>query len=341
MIAVIQTGGTIAGAAEAGKIHPRAGDALGEMIEASARQMNLAVMQEPLRAPSGKKLAARDSCDLGSADWLALQTQLHALAVGCSAIVVLHGTDTMAYTASALSFLAPRQPVPVILTGAQRPHTACDSDAAANIRLALSMAAGQYGNAEGDTLIAFGGKVMRGNRATKTASHRLDGFSGKEEATPETGLSLEDWQRQRPDDGPEPATGFANKVVSLNVAPGMPVSWLDSLGRDGVSGGLVLNLFGIGSAPQAAVLSEQIDRLTNSGWLCLGRSICAHGHIDWQIYGSTEVFSDSPLIDGADMTHEAACVKLMAALGSGHDAAWVAQNLAGERTNSGPEGGGK
>ena len=120
-----------------------------------------------------------DSSAMGTSDWLDIADAIVAHAPGHAGVVVLHGTDTMAYTASALSFLLEGIDIPIVLTGAQRPVTELRSDGRENLVTALAIAAGHLRGAAlvPEVTIFFSDVLLRGNRAVKVHADSYHGFA--------------------------------------------------------------------------------------------------------------------------------------------------------------------
>ena len=339
MISVIHTGGTIASAQTTAGFAPHTTPGFYHLVERCAELLGISVVQQQLADQAGQTIELQDSCTVGATSWLALHHQIERLSRTSQAVVVLHGTDTLAYTACALSFLAPHRSVSTVLTGAQIPWQEPNSDAANNIRLALATAAGHYGDPLGDTLIAFDQRLMRGIRASKLSSRRQDAFYAPGAtistdaidlgATREQGMAGFQALRPNPLDT-DPVIGFSSQVMSLNITPDMPLHWLKQMHQTVPPSGLLLNLFGLGSAPNAQSLMACCNALSDAGWLIMARSICNDGGIDWQVYEATATFRDGVVISGRDISHEAAIVKLRAALLQANPKQWIERNVAGE-----------
>jgi L-asparaginase len=348
LISVLLTGGTIASTAtgEEGRFAPHVADPVKAVIEARSEALGLAVEVVHWRDAEGNEMQLVDSCDMRPHHWLALSQQIDRLALNSEAVVVLHGTDTLAYTASALSLLSPRRSVPVVLTGAQVAVGLPDSDAGDNIALALRAAAGEWGDVDGDTLIAFGQCLMRGVRASKFSTSAKNGFGSR--AVPLINLMdpavsrraiWQQWQAERAGaDEPSPVTGFSEDVIHLEVQPGK--DWARTTERllAVPPRGLLLSLYGTGSSPLAGQLAALCDALADRGCPSVAVSASPQGAIVWQHYAATQPLEESALIDGGDMTTECAITKLMAAahlqLSIAETRAFFASAIAGERTLS-------
>lgn len=330
MITIIQTGGTIASVPSEAGFKPIAGGAFEDLVRHTAEALGEAVSTEPLTDANGQVKPPRDSCEFTPEDWVDLNRQIkRANAEGSNGIVVLHGTDTMAYTASALALMGAGSTAPVVLTGAQIPFSAVGSDARANIELALSAVVGRYGRIENGVLLAFHYRLMRGIRASKVSSRahgafaapgfelrtdQLDAYLGVTHAAPVT----------------EPAVRFDGKVVSLNITPATDMQMIGDWLLQAPVGGLLLNLYGTGSAPQVQQLLALCEKLVDKGWLIMARSSCPDGEVQWDRYAATAGFNESSVINGRDITQEAASVKLAAAFGRANATEWLSSNIAGE-----------
>jgi|GEM_PF-2944993 len=270
--------------------------------------------------------------------WRAIRRALDARLPDARACLVVHGTDTMAYTAALLGLLQARSECAIVLTGAQRAPVLPDSDLDANLCLALDACAGRHGDLTGETVIAFSGRLLRGVRSVKIAAAEPAAFASPGcpalHADDSARTVLARWASARPFARPEDlALGDRHpRIAALTVTPGFSADWLARLDVDGV----VLSLYGAGTAPAAESLARQADRLARRGVVCLARSSCLTGGVAWGQYGATVALEDSALIDGGDMTLEAATAKLAAGL-SGACApdslrGLLEANLAGERT---------
>ena len=317
-IGVIVTGGTIASTRDetgSGLFAPRCGSELLALTEQLGAERGQKVVVERWVNDTGEVMPLLDSCDIDAAHWLMMHRHIESLLNRCQAVVVLHGTDTLAYTASALSMLGPRRKGAVVVTGAQIPLTAEGSDAEANLRLAIDTAAGDLGELQGDTVVAFGGRVMRGVRVTKYSTRDFEGFQSFNSpvllpaTTAGNPAVLGDWQRQRVQAGPS-LTQFAPRVLVLRVVPGMDVDWLAKMILAVPPAGLVLELFGVGSAPEADKLASLANELANREVPVVAVSACDHGGLDWNRYEATAPLGTSAMIPGGDMRTEAAVVKL-------------------------------
>ncbi|HEY7677835.1 MAG TPA: asparaginase [Candidatus Methylomirabilis sp.] len=329
---VFNTGGTISHAPAA------AGGA--ELTHAPDR-----ILAE-LGAPRGvryRELFRKGSVSMTPADWGTIATAVYeAVRGGTDGVIVLHGTDTMAYTAAALSFMLGDLPVPVVLTGSMLPGGAPGSDAPRNIRNALRVAA--HGDV-GEVCIVFsdgqagtGGLILRGNRARKVSSSSLRAFE-----TPNhpvlgcvEGEALTYGEAARMRRGPrrEPmlSSDVNPNVCLLRYHPGCsPAFVADALAR---AEGAVIEGTGLGHLPPEGGILEVIRE---SGRPVVLVTACWHGGVRHGLYDiDRAILAVENLIPGRDLTPEAALVKLMWVLGRDGDLSRVKARMqepvAGELT---------
>ncbi|WP_374571335.1 asparaginase domain-containing protein [Phenylobacterium sp.] len=313
-VLVIETGGTIASRPGAdGRLAP--GRGLAPLIEAAAKGLDIALQVEPWRDPDGAPRAPVDSCDIGPEDWIGLARQVEASSA--DAVVVLHGTDTLAWTASALAFALPFGHKPVILTGAMRPAGAPRTDARRNVRLALAAAAGAATALQGEVAVAFAGALSRGLTTTKIDGRALDAFDSR--ALPKLRPSrphafeaaAELWRASRPGlDRCAPFKGFQADVAVVTLAPGMTARRIDDMLTPRPAG-VVFRLFGAGSAPSGLELHRLVDDLAREGVLSVAVSAAPRAVMDFSAYASAAALAGSQLVCGRALTLEAAVVKSM------------------------------
>lgn len=254
-----------------------------------------------------------DSADATPADWLAIARHIADRHGRYDGFVVLHGTDTMAYTASALGFLLAGIDVPVILTGAQVPMEVEGSDALDNVVSALTFAACPALAGVG---LAFDRVLYRGCRATKVSSSDFAGFGSPNHAPLarlDPDLVVDEAALPRPD-GSEPAfvipEALDARVISLRVVPGLPAALLDAI-LDMAPRGLVIECYGSGTVPSVdGHMQTFLERLVRRGTVAVALSQAAHGGIRLGAYAAGSALVKAGVIDGRDMTFEAAFAKL-------------------------------
>lgn len=277
-----------------------------------------------------------DSSNAVPADWQALAQHIAARYPSYDGFVVLHGTDTMAYTASALSFMLQGLRKPVILSGAQLPLIAAGSDAARNVIGALQLAAADELR---EVAICFNQRLLRGNRAVKFDTSGFDAFiSPAYPVLAEIGTALE-WNRAAllPAAAAERfafPTYRAGQVVSWRAAPGMPLRTLELLLADSPPA-LILEAYGSGNLPDRdPALLALLARASSAGTVLVARSQCLRGRTQTGIYAAGSALAAAGVIGAGTMTFEAAYAKLhhLLALGLAPDQLRAAfgRDLAGE-----------
>lgn len=254
-----------------------------------------------------------DSSDVTPAFWYELAGTVLHHAHAYSGLVIIHGTDTLAYTGSALSFMLAELDCPVVLTGSGVPLGEPGSDAADNFCSALRVAAS--GHHSGVT-IAFGDRLLRANRATKRHGSRNNPFASP---CAEPIAELRDtihWRFTEPFVRHPELPAFDQvirrdaRVAMLPVYPGIRGDTLRSVCAGDI-GGLILEVYpsGIGPGGDADFVAA-ISQAVESGIVVGAVSQARHGSVYLDRYASGTPLARAGLIGGADMTREAAYAKL-------------------------------
>jgi 60kDa lysophospholipase len=261
-----------------------------------------------------------DSSNMGLSDWARIAQDIADAYDDYDAFVVLHGTDTMAYTASALSFMLENLGKSVILTGSQIPLALLRNDAVDNLLGALILA-GHYAIPE--VCLYFRNKLLRGNRAQKVDALGFDAFgSGNYPPLVDVGTDIRvRWPlvRQAPAKRAKKLrvrTAMDPHVAALRLFPGITTDILQNFLRPPLRG-LVLETYGTGNAPDRradflAVLAEATAR----GVVVVSCTQCHTGRVSYD-YAAGKALAEAGVIGGADMTPEAALTKLCHLLGAG------------------------
>ncbi|WP_171909952.1 asparaginase [Aquisalimonas asiatica] len=279
---------------------------------------------------------AINSADVNPAFWHALAGTIRRNAAHCTGFVVIHGTDTLAFTGSALSFLLADLGRPVVVTGARAPLGEAASDARENLLTALHAAVSPGFTGTG---LAFGGQLLQANRSSKRFGAPGQPFTSPNAAPLATfdGNALH-WQRTL--DTLEASlpvvTDYASRAAMLAVYPGISGDVIHGVVETGVHA-LLLETYpsGIGPGEDAAFVAA-IDAATRRGVVVAAVSQNQYGGVRLGHYATSTPLAEAGLIGGADMTREAAFTKLHYLINCGLDRDAIIdafqRNLCGELT---------
>lgn len=261
-----------------------------------------------------------DSTNMQPRHWLSMAKAIESHYEMYDGFVICHGTDTMAYTAAALSYLIQRSPKPIVLTGSQRSICMEDTDARMNLYNAFLYAAAE--GSRGVSLV-FDGKVISGTRARKERTKSFNAFSSvdyPELAIIRDGRLIRYLAELDHTDGPEFFHCLEERVLLLTLIPGMGADALSAL-RDSYQA-VILQSFGVGGVPGGS--SGPFARAMED-WLRAGKTIVMMTQVpyegsDMAVYQvGYQVKEKYQLMEAYSMTLEAAATKLMWILGQTRD----------------------
>ena len=276
-----------------------------------------------------------DSSNATPLSWQAIVDDLraHAAADPQTAFVILHGTDTMAYTSAALSYALTDLRVPVVVTGSQLPLGVLGTDAAANVTGALQAATS--GHLDGVALF-FGHRLLAGNRATKSSSWAFTGFDSPNAASLATAGGPWQWaQTAWAGAGWEDAAPYTrHDVVVVDLVPGITAARLEAL-LTPLPEAAILRAFGVGNVPsQEPGLTGVVERVIAAGTAVIVTSQCHESQVLLGHYEAGDALARSGAVGSRDMTLEAAYAKVQFLLSqglAGDDLThWMGRSIAGE-----------
>ncbi len=322
-ILLLTTGGTIASLSGEDGLAPQCSCVMDRELEQLRAHYDITV----------RDILCLDSSNISPREWQLIARRIFEDRAGFDGIVVSHGTDTMAYTASAVSFMLPGIDLPVVFTGSQLPLSDILSDGPDNLRTAFAMAASGCPG----VFLAFDRKIMLGCRAVKVRASNFSAFESVNARYVATvsNLGLVVDKRILPAQTTAPALRdeVCENVFLLKLTPGLNPAVFDMLAAMGYKG-IVVEAFGLGGIQVLNKGLRGIRRAVEDGISVVITTQCLYDSSDLRVYQVGNKLLELGVIQGRDMTSEAAVVKLMWALGQGMDqdqvAAVFAQNLAGE-----------
>jgi len=252
-----------------------------------------------------------DSSDITVKEWNKIASVIYESYEGYDGFVVLHGTDTMAYTASALSFILDGLDKPVILTGSQIPLSEIRSDGRENLVTSLLIASEGIAR---EVCLYFSGRLLRGNRSTKMSADALVAFASPNyPPLAEVGITVKYNMPslRRPLRGKLKLCPFSDVPIGvLKVFPGIQFGLFEAIMTDKLSG-IVLETFGAGNIPSGGgELIPIIRKAFDQGSVITVCSQCPSGSVSLGAYETSSSLKDAGAVSGLDMTTEAAVTKL-------------------------------
>ena len=322
-ILLLTTGGTIASVPGGEGLEPHRSGVMERELEQLRTYYDITVQD----------VMCLDSSNMTPEEWQLIARHVFENRAGFDGVVISHGTDTMAYSASAVTFMLPDIDLPVVFTGSQLPLADMLSDGPDNLRTAFAMAASGHSG----VFLAFDRKVMLGCRAVKV---RASGFSAFESVNARyaaqvsnRGLVVDPEILPKRKGEARLCTDISRNVFLLKLTPGLNPAVFDMLAAMGYKG-IVIEAFGLGGINVLQKGLRGIRRAVEDGISVVVTTQCLYDSSDLRVYQVGNKLLDLGVIQGRDMTSEAAMTKLMWAIGQGMEQTQIAelfeQNLAGE-----------
>ena len=323
-ILLIATGGTIASAEDGHGLSPAlSADELAAAVPQISNLCELETVQS----------MNIDSTNMRPTDWLRIARVIEDAYADHDGFVILHGTDTMSYTAAALSYLVQDSPKPIVLTGSQQPMGSPFTDAKLNLYQSLLYATD---NRSRDVSIVFGGKVIAGTRARKQRTMSFNAFSSVNFPSLAyirnnriIGGNAASYPMAAFDAADSPPAFYStlnDRVCVLKLTPGLTAGIFNLLKPD--YDGIILETFGIGGVPELGADGKPFQQAIFD-WVESGRTVVMTTQVpeegmDLGVYEVGRAYAEHPgILKGGDMTTEALVAKTMWVLGQSHDPAEI------------------
>jgi L-asparaginase len=281
-----------------------------------------------------------DSSNMQPQQWVQMATIIEENYFLYDGFVVLHGTDTMAYTASALSFMFEKLSKPIILTGSQLPIGVIRTDGKENLITAIEIAAAKQNNKAvvPEVAVYFEYKLYRGNRTHKHNAAHFNAFeSANYPVLAQAGVHIEYYSNYILNTNDTDILLHKNivpHVAILFLFPGIQLETVRAICQTENIKALILLTYGAGNAPMNDWLIAEIEKLIQKQIVVVNVTQCNSGSVEQGRYQTSKKLLEIGVVSGGDMTVEAALTKLMVLLGINTDYYWLkntfVKNLRGE-----------
>ena len=264
----------------------------------------------------------KDSSNIDPGVWVRMAEIIEENYNDFDGFVVLHGTDTMAYTASALSFMLENLSKPVILTGSQLPIGLLRTDGRENLITSIEIAAASENGSPlvPEVCIYFDNELTRGNRTTKLSAEHFDAFNSPNyPPLAEVGLHLKynhnHIRYPDPDKKLIVHKSFDTNVAILKLFPGIGRNLVQAIINTKELRGLIIETFGSGNAPTYGWFIDDLKSFLSKGGIIFNVTQCHGGSVEMGLYETSREMLAAGVVSGKDITSEASVTKLMHLLG--------------------------